>query len=184
MDTKTIVTYEINPVESSRFSLAVAKTGMMAGKKHNFMFNRYHGAVEVDHENRENSHVKFVVEAESVICLDTWIKENDKRKVLDYIIKEGLLAEKHPEIVFMSTKVKQKSDTTFDVLGTLEVRGIVKQISVELSLQPGRSAHLEMMGITNFKLSDYNIKPPSLLFGLTGTRDEIVVDFELVAKPR
>ena len=40
-----------------------------------------------------------------------------------------------------------------------------------------------MMGITSFKLSDFGIKPPTQMFGLVGTRDEIVVDFELVATP-
>ena len=153
----------------------------MRGKRHNFVFGSYHGALELDHDNRENSKVKFVVEASSVQCLDRWLKEIDRQKLLNYVINDGIVAGKYPEIVFTSSVVKQKSDTTFDVQGTLTVRGISKPISVELSVQPGKSDHLDMMGITNFKLSDYDIHPPTTTFGLTGTRDEIVVDFELVA---
>src|SRR5689334_19213817 len=182
MQTEKRVTYEIKPGQSSRFSLAVTKTGpLLKGKKHNFAFESYRGTLEFDPDNRENSKVKFVVDAGSVQCQDRWLKESDRQKLLNYVINDGLVAGKYPEIVFSSSVVKQKSDTTFDVHGTLTVREISKPVSVELSVQPGKSANLEMMGITNFKLSDYDIHPPTMNFGLNGTRDEIVVDFELVA---
>ena len=181
MNTNNKITYEIKPNHSSRFSLAVAKTGLMKGKRHNFVFGSYHGALEFDPGNRENSKVKFVVEANSVQCQDRWLKESDRQKILNYVINDGIIAGKYPELVFSSSVVRQKSDTTFDVRGTLTVRGISKPVSVELSVQPGKCDNLEMMGMTNFKLSDYDIHPPTMMFGLTGTRDEIIVDFELIA---
>ena len=181
MDTNKRVRYEIKPNHSSRFSLAVVKTGLMKGKTHNFVFPDYHGVLEFDPDNRENSKVKFVVDAKNVQCQDKWLKESDRQKILNYVINDGMIVGQHPELVFTSSVVKQKSDTTFDVYGTLTVRGISKAVSVELSVQPGKSDHLEMMGMTSFKLSDYDIHPPTMMFGLTGTRDEIVVDFELVA---
>jgi polyisoprenoid-binding protein YceI len=177
------IPYEIKPIDTSRFSLAVAKTGLMKGKRHNFIFANYRGSLQLDTLNREGSQIKFIVDATSIECRDRWVNDADKKKILNYVVNDGIMAEKHPEIVFLSSVVKQKSDTTFDVIGTLTVRGISKPVSVELSVQPGKSAHLEMMGITNFKLSDFGIRPPSLAFGLTGTRDEVVVDFELVATP-
>jgi polyisoprenoid-binding protein YceI len=181
MHTTRTVSYEIKPSQTSRFSLAVTKTGFMKGKRHNFVFANYHGALEFDRDNRENSRVKFIVDAGSIQSLDRWLKESDRQKLLNYVINDGIGAAKYPELLFTSSVVKQKSDTTFDVHGTLTVRGISKPVSVELSVQPGKSDYLEMMGITNFKLSDFDIHPPTMMFGLTGTRDEIVVDFELVA---
>jgi polyisoprenoid-binding protein YceI len=157
---------------------------MMAGKKHNFTFSRYRGQIQVDHTNRENSEVSFTVESDSIVCQDKWLRDGDRKKILEYVLGDGLLASKHPEITFASTKVKQKSDTTYDVFGKLIVRGIEKQISTELSIQPGSTALLEMMGISSFKLSDFAIKPPAVKYGLAGNRDEIVVDFELVASPK
>jgi len=180
----SIITYLIHPVESSRVSLALIKTGVMAGKKHNFNFSSYRGQIDVDPSNRENSTVTFTVESDSIVCQDKWIGDGDKKKLLGYIFTEGLQVEKHPEISFISTKVKQKSDTTYDVFGKLVVRGIEKQITTELSIQPGSTKLLEMMGISSFKLSDFGIKPPPTKYGLAGTKDEIVVDFELVASPK
>ena len=109
------LSYVIKPVASSRFSLGVAKTGFMKTRKHNFIFNDYHGSVEIDPNNRENSTVKFSVQSNSVACPDKWLKETDRKKILDYVINDGIAAGTYPDIAFVLTKIKQKSDTTFDV---------------------------------------------------------------------
>jgi polyisoprenoid-binding protein YceI len=72
--------FEIRPSAESTFTLEVAKTGLMAGKKHFLFFEQYGGEVDYDSQHPEKSKVRLTVEARSVTCKDAWVKKKEQRK--------------------------------------------------------------------------------------------------------
>ena len=162
-------TYEFGPSEGSRFALEVYKTGLMAGKKHVFIFERYSG------EATEDS-VRFVVDTRSVVCTDTWVNEGSRKKIQRTARDEMMQADKFPELVFTSTKVSGG-----DVEGTLTIRGVAKPVMVHVT-----RIGADFEGNAALRLSDWGLKPPTsgLSLGLIGTKNEMRVVFRLRPKPR
>src|SRR5437773_6474239 len=74
-------TYHLGPGDGSRFALEVYKTGLMSGKKHVFLFERFGGEAVFDPQKQEDAKARFTVEAGSVVCTDTWINDGSRKKV-------------------------------------------------------------------------------------------------------
>ena len=117
-------TYDLGPAEGSRFALEVYKTRLMAGKKHVFVFERYGGEATFDDQKPEDVKIRFVVEAASVVCTDTWVSENDRKKILSAARNDVMAADRYPQLVFLSTRVIAKPENQYDVEGTMTIRGV------------------------------------------------------------
>ena len=168
-------TYQIGPAEGSRFALEVFKTGLMSGKKHVFVFERYHGELTLDEQKPEEAKIRFVVEAGSVVCTDTWVNDGSRKKIQVVARDQMMQADKYPELVFTSTKATAKGD----IEGMLTIRGVARPVVVHVSSNGG-----VFEGNAQLKLSDFGLKPPSsgLSLGLIGTKNEMAVLFQLKAK--
>src|SRR5713101_6927332 len=68
-------TYDLSPSDGSRVALEVYKTGLMSGKKHVFVFERFGGEAVFDPQKPEDAKVRFTLDAASVVCTDTWIND-------------------------------------------------------------------------------------------------------------
>ena len=75
------VAYQISPRVGNEFALEVAKTGLYNGKKHRFVFERYHGHVELDGDFREKATVEMPFESASAVCTDTWVAAKDLKNI-------------------------------------------------------------------------------------------------------
>lgn len=173
--------YEIRPAPDSQFALEVHKTGLMRGRKHVFVFERYRGELRFDPADPAGTHVRFVVEANSIVCTDTWVSEKDRKKILQVAMDDMLDAQRHPELVFESSGISGQAGR-YRAAGTLTVRGITKPVLVEVTASGSDRLHLE--GNALVKLRDYGLKPPSAALGAIGTKDEMIVRFRLVAAAR
>ena len=116
------VDYDIAPSEGAELILEVGKTGLMSGKKHIFVFDRYRGSVIYDANNPAGSTVRLVIEAASARCLDDWVSDKDLKKIERHAIEKMLAAQEHPEINFESDKIQPTSDSAFRVEGKLTIR--------------------------------------------------------------
>jgi polyisoprenoid-binding protein YceI len=84
-------------------------------------FGDFGGTIDLDAAAPERSSVEFRIQAASI---DT---NNDRRD--DHLRGEDFFhVEQHPEIVFKSTRVVPKGETTFEVHGDLTMRGVTKPI--------------------------------------------------------
>jgi len=174
-------TYEIRPAAGTRFALEVAKTGLMSGKKHLFVFERYGGTIQYDAAAPEKSAVDLTIESASIVCKDTWIGEKDLRKVTETAIGPDMLeVSKHPQMQFRAAGASKSGDG-FVVQGTLTIRGIAKPVTVNVTVKPRPDGSLEFAGKSEVKLRDYGLKPPSAALGAIGTKNEMPVDFNLAA---
>jgi polyisoprenoid-binding protein YceI len=176
-------TYRVEPSADSRFALEVFKTGLMSGKKHVFVFERYQGRLDYDAANPGQSSVELLVESASLVVKDDWVNENERKKIADEALNKKLMVGQYPEIRFRSAAIRP-SDTPhrYEVQGELTIRGITKPVVVPVTLSQ-KGEHLVFEGEAVVKIKDYNMKPPSAALGLIGTKNEMTVSFQLEAKP-
>jgi polyisoprenoid-binding protein YceI len=169
-------TYDFSPAEGSRFALEVYKTGLMSGKKHIFVFERFSGEAVFDPQKPEDVKVRFTADADSVVCTDTWINDGSRKKVQAAARDQMLQADKYPQLIFTSSKALPKAENQYDVEGMLTIRDKTRPVLVHVSM---RDAAFE--GNAVVKLSDFGLKPPKgVTLGLIGTKDEMKVLFRLL----
>ncbi|MBI3208877.1 MAG: YceI family protein [Candidatus Solibacter usitatus] len=172
------VEYKLQPGGSNRLTLEVEKTGLMKGKKHIFEFPQFQGKITLDLQNPSNSKVDLRIDAASITCKDTWLGPKDLKKVLDYAQTDMLNVKRYPEMRFVSTKITAKGNDSFDVEGTLNIRGNGKTVTLNVTLdQPS----LRVSGKAVFKLTAYGMKPPSAGLVAIGTKDDVTALFQVLA---
>ena len=177
-------THDIGPAQGSRFALEVFKSKLWEGRKHTFVFDRFHGVLSFDHQHPERSTVQFVVESASARCIDDWVKPHQIKDIERAAIQDTMAAATFPEITFQSTKITVKSSGQYQVEGPLNIRGRAKLVALNLEAAP-REGEFWMEGSGRVKLSDFGLKPPKGVFGVSlfiGTQDEMNVQFRLLAK--
>lgn len=86
--------------------------------------------------------------------------------------------EKHPKIHYAFDTAEQRecpdvSEYMFDTLGELTVNGVTRPVAMNVIIQSLYEGQLYIQGSTTLKMTDFNIKPPSLLCGMVKAHDEI-----------
>lgn len=171
--------YIIRPTSESSVAAQVFKSGLMARRKHVLFLQQYSGEVDYDCENPENSRVQLVFDAASVVCRDQWLKPEKRQSLLAFVQQEILAADNHEKITFSSNRITRISSTRFQVEGDLSLRGGAKPISFEVTVIQNGKYRLEIDATAQLRMSDFGIRWPTALFGLIGTKDEVVLRFLL-----
>jgi polyisoprenoid-binding protein YceI len=175
-------TYTIAPAAGAELRLKVYKTGFMRGKVHDFVFMRYSGKIEFDAERDENFTVTIEIEANSLVCEDTWVSAKDLAKVVQEAKGIILDIERHPVITFRSLEMRSVGADRFEVDGKLTIRGRSEASRVLLTMKRTSADELRFDGESVVTLKTYGIKPPSAAFGAVGTKNEMDLSFRLVAR--
>lgn len=89
-------------------------------------FNDYEGTIHLDPANLERSSVDFRIKAASI---DTNHADRDKHLRAE----DFFHTEKYPEITFKSKSVKKTGKDTYDVAGTLTMRGVSKEVTLPVT---------------------------------------------------
>lgn len=160
--------------EASRLEVVVEKTGLMRGKRHVFSFPELEGSVNFD-----PPFVDFAVEARPAVLLDDWVSEKDRRKILEFTHSPAMLdTARHPRITFRSSQVDELGNGRYQVRGLLTLRGLPRDVEAEVTRR-GR----QFTGRAVFPMSRFGVEPPKAALGAVGARDEVTVNFTLVAEP-
>jgi polyisoprenoid-binding protein YceI len=180
-------TYTIVPSESS-FRVFVGKTGLFSAlaHDHDMGVKSFNGRVVVPEVGTGGGSLEMEVDATSLEVLDTKPSESDKKKIFDSMHNEVLQSAKYPKITFKSVSVgdvKQAGNDaySFVVNGDLTLRGVTKRIAVPVAatITPQQ---IRATGKYTLKQTDYGIKPYSAAGGTIKVKDEVVVNFNIVAK--
>lgn len=105
---------------------------------------------------------------------------SEKGETMDAKMYKALKGDSHPEITFVLTKPVQvtRSAGKISAAGNLEIAGVTRPMTFELDLTfANGNFHLE--GSENLRLSDFEIAPPTAMFGQIVTGDEITVKLDL-----
>jgi polyisoprenoid-binding protein YceI len=89
-------------------------------------FTEFAGTVLLDQDHPEQSSASLTIDASSV---DTGTPDRDTHLRSDDFFAVGT----HPAITFTSSRVVKTGDDTYDVGGTLTIRGITKEITLPVT---------------------------------------------------
>lgn len=89
-------------------------------------FNDYQGTINLDPANLERSSVEFRIKAASI---DTDLEDRDKHLRGE----DFFYVEKHPEITFKSKSIQKAGKDTYNVTGTLTLRGVAKEVTLPVT---------------------------------------------------
>jgi polyisoprenoid-binding protein YceI len=90
---------------------------------------------------------------------------------------KALKTDKNKEITFQltSSKITGKSITC---TGNLTIAGTTKPVDVDVTYEV-KNGNLVCKGSKKIKMTDFNVEPPSFMFGSVKTGDEITVTFDI-----
>jgi hypothetical protein len=151
----------LTPTAGDYIRLEVAKTGLMRGKKHVFLFPAYRGEAQ-----RQPEQYRITLDARRVECKDDWIKPGDLKKVLEFTLKDMLDAERHPEIRYDSTTA------------ILQLRG--KSAPVGVSYRESSPGVFEGSAVIDMRA--FGLKPPSAALGAVGTDPMMRLSFRITPR--
>jgi polyisoprenoid-binding protein YceI len=66
--------------------------------------------------------------------------------------------------------------------GTLTVGGARKEVAIDADLLPAAGNALRVKGSYDFRMTEYGLKPPSLMLGTLKVNELVKVNFDLVLK--
>lgn len=118
-------------------------------------FNEFAGTVNLDPKNLASSSVDFTIKAASI---DTNVDDRDKHlRGADFFD-----VEKYPEITFKSKSIKKASEDTYNVMGTLTMHGVSKDITLPVTYlgqakDPWGNTRAGFEAITTLNRKDFGI---------------------------
>src|SRR6266571_4685258 len=143
-------TYTVDKVHSNAQFTIRHLMSKVTGK-----FTDVEGAVQVDRAQPEASAVEFKIKTASI---DTANKQRDD----DLRSPNFFDVANHPEITFKSTKVKATGKDSYQVTGTLTMRGVAKEITLPVTVlgemkDPWGNERIGFEVETTLNRKDYNI---------------------------
>jgi polyisoprenoid-binding protein YceI len=129
-----------------------------------------------------------LIRAKAVSGLDLAITVTDLKSGKDGLDKnmyKALLAEKHPQIRFAMTGYEVAGGEgpvpmTINARGKLTVAGVDREIKIPVAVKH-EGEGLRLTGEVPLLMTQFGIKPPTMMMGTVKTGDEVVVHFDLVA---
>lgn len=95
-------------------------------------------------------------------------------------IYKALKSDAHPQVSYRQDEsATYAADGTMTSTGTLEMAGVSKSVSVDV-VTTIEGDKITFVTSYPMKLSDFDIEPPSAMFGQIVTKDDIVVNFQFV----
>ena len=173
--------YEVRPDQDTHVSLSVEKTGLMRGRKHLFVFEKYGGTLRFDPQQPDGAAIQLTIDSRSAICRDEWVSQKDLQKIQATALEDMLAVNRYPSMTFTSSSIKALGGNRFEAHGTLTIRDIAKPVIVTAQLNAADPARLRVSGAAIIRLTDYKLKPPSAVLGAIGTKDEMTLNFTISA---
>ncbi len=197
-----------NEPAAKRFSISLADSKLTfkayrdgwfssLGHDHTIAARDFAGAVAFDAAKPEASSVTITVSTAALEVLDPGVDAKDKAEIAKTLKSDEVLdVGRFPEMRFKSTAVRARareggsstSTTTarleLEVSGDLTLRGRTRSIKFELTLEPpAAKGSLKAEGTIAVNQSDFGMKPYGVGLGAVKVKDQVELEFSVVAKP-
>lgn len=122
------------------------------------------------------------------VVVPSKMMKSRKSPIMDRGMYGALKANAHDEIVYelsSASELEVASDSTFslNVTGNLTIADATNEILVPIESVKKEDGKIHFHGSHTMLMTDYGLKPPSLMFGAYRTGDELVITFEIIAVP-
>lgn len=106
---------------------------------------------------------------------------------LDKNMRNALKADRYPSITFRLERYALASSGTADSVvidahGVLAVAGVEKPVDIQAGATRAGNA-LRIRGSKELRMTEFEIKPPTMMMGTLRTSDQIVIRFDLLMSP-
>jgi polyisoprenoid-binding protein YceI len=117
------------------------------------------------------------------IKMDVHSIQSDMGSAMNNKTYKALKADANPEIIFaLNVPVKAiqtgANEKTVTAKGNLTIAGITKAVDMKVKISMQEKGKFVVEGSQSIKMSDYNIDPPTALFGTLKTGNEITINFK------
>lgn len=95
---------------------------------------------------------------------------------------KALKADDHPEITFTLLEAHQDGGNDWKATGRLQIAGETKTVPFQLKMA-GEGTGLTLSGSADIKLTDFDVDPPTAIFGTIKTGNEMRISIEMKLNP-
>lgn len=128
-------------------------------------------------DDGESSHIAFTVAARKLTVEPDNDLSAEKQAEVQRTMQEKVLeSAKYPEISFSSTSITKTGSDTWSVTGVLKLHGHTNTVSAAV-----RKDQDKYVGRCQLKQTDFGIQPVSTGGGLVKVKNELEVDFAVMA---
>jgi polyisoprenoid-binding protein YceI len=121
----------------------------------------------------------LTVDARQMRVVDKEVSDKDRAEIQETMLGPKVLdTARFPEIHFRSTAVEPAGDGRWSVTGDLTLHGQTRPVKLEVHSQNGR-----YQGAAELKQKDFGIEPIVVGGGAVKVKNEVRVEFDIVAKP-
>ena len=110
--------------------------------------------------------------------------KSSEGKMMDNKTYEAFKSEEHPYIVYTASRAQVSMDgaklTTIKVSGNLTMAGTTKPITIEAKGKPLPNGDMEVSITRKLKMTEFNMKPPTVMMGAIKVGDEVTIVVTLV----
>jgi polyisoprenoid-binding protein YceI len=107
--------------------------------------------------------------------------------IMDRLMHGALKANAHPDIVYELASAgavpNGTARTTLGTQGRVTIAGVTKDMAHDIEVERLADGRLRFTGSVPVLMSDFNMTPPTAMFGALRTGNRVIVHFELFVKP-
>ncbi|MEQ8879775.1 MAG: YceI family protein [Cyclobacteriaceae bacterium] len=103
-------------------------------------------------------------------------------RLMDNKTYDALKAEKHPVIQYEAAVFEYREDKVVVSVGKLKIAGTERNIPVTANFKIDPNNQISFTGSVSFKMTDFNISPPTAMFGTMKTGDEVTIEYKIIVE--
>lgn len=112
--------------------------------------------------------------------------ESPRSKIMDRLMYKTLKSGQHPSIAFRLSRAAAMASgadggRSLAVTGELAIAGVTREVSFPVTAVPVTGGAWKFTGQVSVLLTDFDMVPPTALFGALHTGDEVTIRFDVVA---
>ena len=104
---------------------------------------------------------------------------SDRAAAMDNKMHDALKKEEHPQVTFTVKNINAAMGENQELKGKLNIAGVENEVSVHVTIAQ-KDGKLHITGERKIALKDYDIEPPTAMFGSIVVGDDVTVKFDLV----
>lgn len=163
-------------IQKSVMTVHVSKSGLFSAFAHNHDISAPIRKGTVSERGRS---VELTVDARQMRVMDKEVSEKDRAEIQETMLGPKVLdSGQFQEIRFHSTAVESVGEGRWRVSGELTLHGQTRPFKLEVRSQNGH-----YQGAAQLKQRDFGIEPVSVGGGTVKVKNELQVEFDIVAKP-